>query len=29
MLIGGGGARCANGRTIEVTGLERIGEEGR
>jgi len=26
---GGGGARCANGRTIEVTGLERIGEEGR
>ncbi|PUU83216.1 hypothetical protein B9Z19DRAFT_1073274 [Tuber borchii] len=21
--------RCANGRTIEVTGLERIGEEGR
>jgi len=24
-----GGARCANGRTIEVTGLERIGEERR
>ena len=28
MLIGRSD-RCANGRTIEVTGLERIGEEGR